>query len=162
MNYRTGIGYDIHRLVRLRKLWLGGIEIPHAKGLLGHSDADVLLHALCDALLGAINAGDIGTHFPDTDAKYKNISSVELLIRVARIVSRESYDINNIDAVVILESPKLAHYRHQIQKKISDTLKIKEGKVSVKAKTNEGLGEIGKKQAIAAYVIATLTKKVKK
>ena len=156
MNYRVGIGYDIHRLVKGRQLFLGGIQIPSTKGLLGHSDADVLLHALCDALLGAANAGDIGEHFPDHDPKYKNISSSVLLKKVAALLTRAHCKVNNIDIVVILEKPKLSPYKDAIRKKISDVLKIKVDAVSVKAKTNEGLDEIGKGNAVACYAVATL------
>ena len=156
MNYRIGIGYDIHRLVEGRKLVLGGVEVPYVKGLLGHSDGDALLHAVCDALLGAIGEADIGEHFPDTDPKYHDISSVELLKIVADLVKKQDYRISNIDTVVIAQEPVLSPFKKQIQEKIAGVLKIKENCVNIKAKTNEGLGEIGQKQAIACYALATL------
>jgi 2-C-methyl-D-erythritol 2,4-cyclodiphosphate synthase len=155
---KTGIGYDIHRFVKGRRLFLGGVEIPYPKGLLGHSDADVLMHAVCDALLGAAHAGDIGEHFPDTDERYKDISSVELLRRVAAVVKSKKYKINNIDAVVIMERPKLSSYKKQIEKKIGSVLKIRADRVSVKAKTHEGLGVIGKGLAVASYCVATIAR----
>lgn len=153
MSYRIGIGYDIHRLIEGRRLFIGGIEIPYIKGLLGHSDGDVLIHAICDALLGAIGEGDIGEQFPDTDPKYYNISSIELLEEVDNLIKKKGFTINNIDTVVIAEEPRLLPFKEQIQQKIAETLKIKEEKISIKAKSNEGLGEIGKKEAIAAYAI---------
>ena len=162
MQYRTGIGYDIHRLVEERKLFLGGVEIPYIKGLLGHSDADVLLHAICDALLGAIAAGDIGEHFPDTDPKYHNISSVELLKAVKEAVKDKGFSIANVDAVVIAQEPVLLPFKKQIRQKISEVLGIKEESVNIKAKTNEGMGEIGKKEAIASYAVATVIAKEEK
>jgi len=158
VNYRIGIGYDIHRLVEGRKLVLGGVEIPYVKGLLGHSDGDALLHAVCDALLGAIGEADIGEHFPDTDPKYHDISSVELLKIVADLVKKQDYRISNIDTVVIAQEPVLSPFKKQIQEKIAGVLKIKENCVNIKAKTNEGLGEIGQKQAIACYALATLSR----
>lgn len=159
MTYRTGIGYDIHRLVEERKLFIGGVEIPYIKGLLGHSDADVLLHAICDALLGAIAEGDIGEHFPDTDPKYHNISSVELLKAVNGMVKNKGFAIGNIDAVVIAEEPVLSPFKKQIRQKISEILNIKVECVNVKAKTNEGMDDIGKKEAIASYAVATVIAK---
>lgn len=158
MEYRTGIGYDIHRLVEGRRLFIGALEIPYTKGLLGHSDGDVLLHAICDALLGAVAEGDIGEHFPDTDPKYHGISSSELLETVADLIRKKNYLISNIDTVVIAQEPKLAPFKKQIQKNIAQILKVKEECVNIKAKTNEGLGEIGKKEAIAAYAAVTITK----
>jgi len=158
VNYRIGIGYDIHRLVEGRKLVLGGVEVPYVKGLLGHSDGDALLHAVCDALLGAIGEADIGEHFPDTDPKYHDISSVELLKIVADLVKKQDYKISNIDTVVIAQEPVLSPFKKQIQEKIAGVLKIKENCVNIKAKTNEGLGEIGQKQAIACYALATLSR----
>ena len=159
MQYRTGIGYDIHRLVRGSRLVVGGIEIPYSKRLLGHSDADVLLHALCDALLGAVNAGDIGEHFPDSDPKYKNIASIILLKEVALILKHKGYKVNNIDIVVVLEKPKFSPYKDAIRKKISGALKVKIEDVSVKAKTNEGLDEVGKGNAVACFTVVTITKR---
>lgn len=158
MNYRVGLGYDIHRLVEDRKLFLGGIEIPYIKGLLGHSDADVLLHAICDALLGAVGGGDIGEHFPDTDPKYHDISSIELLKIVLDSVKKKNYEISNIDTVVIAQEPALLPFKKQIRARIAQILNLNEDCVSVKAKTNEGLGELGRKEAIACYAVAMLTK----
>lgn len=158
MAYRIGIGYDIHRLVKGRKLVIGGVVIPYSKGLLGHSDADVLAHAICDALLGACACGDIGEHFPDTDPKYKGIYSIELLKNIATILKKRRYSINNIDTVVILQEPKLAAFKDKIRKTVASALKIKESCFSMKAKTNEGLGEIGNKKAIAAYAVALVVK----
>lgn len=158
MFYRTGIGYDIHRLVKGRELFIGGVEIPYHKGLLGHSDGDVLLHAVCDALLGAVSEGDIGQHFPDSEPKYKGIASRELLIKVYELVKNKGYEINNIDSVIIAEEPILSSYKKDIRKEIAEILNIKEDVVSIKAKTNEGLGEIGRKQAIASYTVVTVSK----
>ena len=154
---RIGIGYDIHRLVKGRKLFLGGVEIPHSKGLLGHSDGDALLHAVCDALLGAVSAGDIGEHFPDTDKKYKGISGIKLLERCVKVIKKRGFSIHNIDAIVIAEGPKLLPYKKEMVKKIAGAFNIKNDCISIKAKTNEGLGEIGKGKAIAAYAAVTVT-----
>ncbi len=156
MNYRIGIGYDIHHLVKGRKLMLGGIHIPCPKGLLGHSDADVLTHAICDALLGALGAGDIGEHFPDSGPKYKGASSIKLLQAVAEIVRKKGFVVSNIDSVVIAEEPKLTPFKEEMRKKIAATLKIKADSVSIKAKTNEGLGEVGAKYAIACHAVVLL------
>lgn len=156
--YRIGFGYDIHRLVEGRKLFIGGVDIPYIKGLLGHSDGDVLLHAICDALLGAVAEDDIGEHFPDADPKYHNISSIELLKKVLDLIKKKDYEITNIDTVVMLEEPRLSPFRKQIQAKIANVLEIKPDCVNIKAKTNEGLGEIGKKEAIASYAIVLLIK----
>ncbi|MFA5363097.1 MAG: 2-C-methyl-D-erythritol 2,4-cyclodiphosphate synthase [Candidatus Omnitrophota bacterium] len=154
---RIGIGYDIHRLVKGRKLFLGGIEIPHSKGLLGHSDGDALLHAVCDALLGAVNAGDIGGHFPDTDRRYNGIDSAGLLKKCAEIVKSKGFSVGNLDAVIIAESPKLFDYKKAMGAKIAGLLRIPADQVSIKAKTGEGLGEIGKGKAIAAYSVVMVT-----
>jgi 2-C-methyl-D-erythritol 2,4-cyclodiphosphate synthase len=159
MTYRVGIGYDIHHLVEGRKLFLGGVEIPYIKGLLGHSDADVLLHAICDALLGAVSAGDIGEHFPDTDPKYHNISSAELLKTVSGIVKKKGFIVGNIDTVVIAEEPAISPFKKQMRQRISGILGIKEEDVNIKAKTNEGMGEIGNKEAIASYAVAIIIAK---
>ena len=156
MMQHVGIGYDIHRLVSGRKLLLGGIEIPYVHGLLGHSDADVLLHAICDSLLGAIGEGDIGEHFPDTEPKYHNISSIELLSIVADSVAKKGFTVSNIDTVVIAEEPNITPFKKQMQEKIAQVLNIAKERVSIKAKTNEGLGVVGKKEAIASYAVAML------
>lgn len=160
-HFRVGIGYDIHRLVEGRPLFIGGVEIPYIKGLLGHSDADALTHALCDALLGAIGAGDIGEHFPDTDPKYQNVYSIELLKEVMLLVKDRGYRINNVDATVIAQEPALSSFKARIREKISAVLQIDSQLVSIKAKTNEGLGEIGKKDAIASIVTVSLTGEVR-
>lgn len=156
MPHRIGIGYDIHRLVEGRKLFIGGIEIPYIKGLLGHSDGDVLIHAICDALLGAAGGGDIGEHFPDTDPKYQGIASAELLKKTADLIKHRGFSIDNIDIVVIAEEPKLLVFKSQIQQSLAHILKMEAGQVNIKAKTNEGLGEIGNKEAIAVFAVAML------
>ncbi|MFH0826511.1 MAG: 2-C-methyl-D-erythritol 2,4-cyclodiphosphate synthase [Candidatus Omnitrophota bacterium] len=153
---RVGMGYDIHRLVKGRKLVLGGVEIPHEKGLLGHSDADVLIHAVCDALLGAVGDRDIGEHFPDTDPKYQDISSVELLKAVLQLVQEKKYRIGNIDTVVVAQEPSLIPFKNQIKKNLARILGIGQDEVNIKAKTNEGLGAIGRMEAIACYAVASL------
>lgn len=154
---RIGQGYDVHRLVEGRKLILGGVEIPYEKGLLGHSDADVLLHAVMDALLGAAALGDIGQHFPDSDERYKGISSVELLKEVGKILQENGYLIENIDSTVIAQRPKLLPYRPQMAKNITDALGIEPDQVSVKATTEEGLGFTGAGEGISAQAIALLS-----
>ena len=150
---RIGIGYDIHRLVEGRKLVLGGVEIKNPKGLLGHSDADVLLHAIGDAILGAISAGDIGTHFPNDDVKYKGISSIKLLERIADILKKNRNHVLNIDSVIIAEEPKLASHISAMKQNISQALGIKPEDVGIKATTNEQVGSIGRGEAIAAYAV---------
>ena len=154
---RIGQGYDVHCLVEGRKLILGGVEIPYEKGLLGHSDADVLLHAVMDALLGAAALGDIGQHFPDSDERYKGISSVELLKEVGKILQENGYLIENIDSTVIAQRPKLLPYRPQMAKNIADALGIEPDQVSVKATTEEGLGFTGAGEGISAQAIALLS-----
>jgi 2-C-methyl-D-erythritol 2,4-cyclodiphosphate synthase len=151
---RVGIGYDVHRLVEGRKLILGGVEIPFTKGLLGHSDGDVLLHAICDALLGAAGKGDIGHHFPDSDLKYKDISSLLLLEKVKSIL--EGYSINNIDTIIIAQEPHLASYFPKMKANIARTLKIDEEKINIKATTTEGTGPMGTGAAMAASAAASL------
>jgi len=157
--FRIGFGYDVHRLVENRKLIIGGIEIPFEKGLLGHSDADVLLHAICDAMLGALALGDIGKHFPDTDPNYKDADSKELLRRVNRLVLANNYIINNIDSTVILEKPKLMNYVPLMRKTIAEILEIGLEQVSIKATTNEGMGFVGKGEGCAANAVVLLIKK---
>ena len=156
---RIGIGYDIHPLVKNRKLILGGVEIPYAKGLKGHSDADVLLHAVCDGLLGALGKGDIGEHFPNTDPKYKNISSLKLLEKVGVLVKAAEMKIGNIDTVVIAQEPNIKKDKPLMQSAIAKVLKIKSSQVNIKATTNEGLGSIGRKEGIAAYAVVLLTER---
>jgi 2-C-methyl-D-erythritol 2,4-cyclodiphosphate synthase len=153
---RVGIGYDVHRFSPGRKLILGGVSIPFRQGLLGHSDADVLLHAVCDAILGAAALGDIGRHFPDSQKRYKNISSLKLLIQVAAKVRKRGYQVGNIDATLALESPKILPYTARMQKNIARCLGIPPRQVSVKATTNEGLGYIGRGEGCAALAIACL------
>ena len=155
---RAGIGYDIHRLVRGRRLILGGVEIPYTRGLEGHSDADVIVHAVCDALLGAIGAGDIGRHFPDDDPKYKDISSIELLKQVVVLLNEQGFKVNNIDATIVAEEPKITPFRDRMRKNIAEASGVEEGRINVKATTNERVGPIGKKEAIAAYAIASVSK----
>jgi len=156
---RVGIGYDIHRLVEERKLFLGGIEIPYIKGLLGYSDGDVVLHAVSDAILGGMGMGDIGVHFPNTDPQYKDISSLELLKKVAAIAVAKKFAINNIDTVILAEEPKIYPFRQRMVEVISDTLGIKRDRVNIKATTNEGVGSLGKGEAIAAYAVVSLEEK---
>jgi len=156
--YKVGIGYDIHRLVEGRPLFLGGIEIPYIKGLLGHSDADVLIHAICDAMLGAAGESDIGEKFPDTDPKYENIRSTELLKMIVHLLEQRGWRINNIDAIIVAEEPKLQPFKKQISNNLAKILRISEESISVKGKTNEGLGEIGQKQAIASFAVVTLVR----
>lgn len=156
MQYRIGNGYDIHKLEEGRKLIIGGIEIPYECGLLGHSDADVLVHAIMDAMLGALALGDIGVHFPPTDMKYKDISSIELLKKIKKLVKLEKYNINNIDAIIQAEKPKMSDYIAFMRDKLSEILEIKREQVSIKATTMEGLGPIGEGKAIAAQVVVLL------
>lgn len=156
---RVGLGYDLHKLVEGRNLVLGGVTIPFAKGLLGHSDADVLLHAVCDALLGAAGLGDIGQHFPDTDPQFKCISSKRLLERSVQMVLNNGYSVNNVDAIIMTEAPKLAPYRKTMESNISSILRIDAECVNVKATTTEGIGAIGKGKAIAATCVVSLISK---
>ena len=157
MQYRIGNGYDIHRLVPERKLFIGGIEIPYEHGLLGHSDADVLIHAIMDAMLGAVSLGDIGVHFPPSDPKYKDISSIDLLKKVKKLVQLEKYKIANIDAVIQAEKPKMSDYISFMRDKLSEILEIKKDQISIKATTMEGLGPIGEGKAIASYAVILLS-----
>lgn len=154
---RVGMGYDVHRLVEGRKLILGGVEIPHTTGLLGHSDADVLVHAIMDALLGAAALGDIGKHFPDTDERYKGISSMELLTEVRDLLSEKGYLIENLDATIIAQKPKLRPYIEQMERNIADVLQIDVSQVNIKATTEEGLGFTGTEEGISAQAICALT-----
>ena len=151
---RIGTGYDIHRLVEGRKLILGGIEIPFEKGLLGHSDSDVLTHAICDALLGAAALGDIGSHFPDTDARFAGASSLEMLGRVIELIGGRGFRVANVDATVLAQRPKLAPHIPNIRARLASVLEIDIDSVSVKAKTSEGLDAVGRGEAIAAQAVA--------
>ena len=153
---RIGMGFDIHRLVEGRPLVLGGAAIPHSKGLLGHSDADVLLHALCDALLGAVGAGDIGTYFPDTDPNWEGASSQTFVGKALELVRRKDLKIANVDLIVMAESPKLSPHRKEIQQTVAEVLRVKGDRVNLKARTMEGLGPIGSNEAMAATVVVLL------
>ncbi len=153
---RIGSGYDVHRLVEERELILGGVSIPYEKGLLGHSDADVLLHAIMDALLGAAALGDIGKHFPDTEDTYKGISSIELLKKVKELVESKLYIIENIDATIIAQRPKLASYLPEMVKNIAEALEIEVDQINIKATTEEGLGFTGEGLGIAANSVCLL------
>lgn len=153
---RVGLGYDVHRLVENRKLILGGVEIPYEKGLLGHSDADVLLHAIMDSLLGACALGDIGRHFPDTSNTFKDISSIELLKETGNLVFKAGYVINNIDATIIAQKPKVSPYIEDMRKNISKTLNIDINNINIKATTEEGLGFTGEMLGISSQSIASV------
>jgi 2-C-methyl-D-erythritol 2,4-cyclodiphosphate synthase len=154
---RIGFGYDVHRFADGRDLWLGGIKIPHHKGLDGHSDADVLIHAICDALLGAAALGDIGRHFPDTDLSFKGIDSKILLSKTAELITNSGYRIENIDSTIAAQAPKIAPYVEMMRSTISGLLSIEPGQVSVKATTTEKLGFEGREEGISAYAIVLLT-----
>ena len=156
---RIGIGFDIHRLVEGRPLILGGVKIPSPKGLLGHSDADAVLHALCDALVGAVGEGGIGTYFPDTDPRWKGADSKKFLEKAARLVAKKGFAVSNVDLVVLAETPKMGPYREAICKSVAKSLKVTASQVNLKAKTMEGLGPIGTRQAIGAYAAVLLEEK---
>lgn len=156
---RIGFGYDSHRLVEGRRLILAGEVIPHEKGLLGHSDADVLVHAICDAIIGAMGDGDIGRYFPDTDPAYEGISSLKLLHLVCVKARDKGFVVNNIDSTIILERPRLMEFIHDMELNISNTLNIPMENVNVKAKTNEGMGFLGRGEGIAAIAVATVIEK---
>jgi len=158
IQHKIGIGYDIHRLEKGRKLFLGGVEIPYEKGLKGHSDGDVVLHAICDAILGALGKGDIGEHFPNTDAQYKDISSLDLLKKVNVLLQDEGYDINNIDTFIQAEEPNLKDFKQKMRAKIASQLMLKVEAVNVKATTQERLGAIGNKEGIAAFASVIIKK----
>lgn len=153
---RVGMGYDVHRLTENRKLILGGVEIPYEKGLLGHSDADVLLHAIMDALLGAAALGDIGKHFPDTDPAYEGISSIKLLEHVGELLEQNNYVIENIDATIIAQRPKMLPHISQMRKNVANALGIEESQVNIKATTEEGLGFTGSGEGISSQAICLL------
>lgn len=158
MKMRVGMGYDVHRLAEGRKLILGGVEIPYEKGLLGHSDADVLLHAVMDALLGAAGLGDIGKHFPDTDARYKGISSMKLLEETGNMLEEHLYIVENIDATIIAQQPKMRPHIEKMEQNIADALGIEASQVNVKATTEEGLGFTGAGEGISAQAVCLLEK----
>lgn len=154
---RVGMGYDVHKLVEGRDLIIGGVKIPHTLGLLGHSDADVLLHAIMDALLGAAGLGDIGKHFPDTDMQYKGISSIRLMERVAELIAEKGYVVENIDATIIAQKPKMRPHIAQMEANIARALGISEEQINIKATTEEGLGFTGAEQGISAQAICALS-----
>lgn len=153
---RIGFGFDVHQLAEGRKLIIGGVEIPYEKGLFGHSDADVLLHAICDALLGAAALGDIGKHFPDTDMRFKGISSIALLKNVGELLKKNNYSVVNIDSTLVLERPKIAAHVDKMRENIASTLSISVNAVSVKATTNEKMGFIGNGEGAVAYAVALI------
>lgn len=154
--YRIGYGEDIHRLVEGRKLILGGIDIPYHKGLLGHSDADVVCHALCDAMLGALALGDIGTHFPNTDEKFRDANSVDLLKKVNSLIHNAGYEVNNVDVSIALENPRLSTYVMSMRSNISSAINVPVSSVSLKAMTNEGLDSVGQGEACRAIAVVLL------
>ena len=157
-----GFGYDVHRIVAGRKLFLGGVRIPSDAGLLGHSDADVLIHAICDALLGAAALGDIGKHFPDTDKSYLNISSLKLLRFTGELLLKNGYQVGNIDSTIVLEKPKIGRYVDMMRKKIGTVLHISSNQVSIKATTNEGLDSFGRGDGCAAFAVVSIIASVGK
>jgi 2-C-methyl-D-erythritol 2,4-cyclodiphosphate synthase len=158
MSYRIGSGVDFHQLQKGRELWIGGVHIPFKKGALGHSDADVLLHAICDALLGALALGDIGVHFPDTSGEFKNIQSIILLQRTMDLVKQKGYSVVNIDSTICLEAPKLKQYTSVMRKRIAEAISVSQNDVSIKATTTEEMGFIGKGKGIMAYATVLLQK----
>lgn len=155
---RIGFGYDVHQLQEGRDLWLGGVQIPAEKGALGHSDADVILHALCDAILGAMNAGDIGKHFPDTDKSFKNIDSKILLQRVVEVMKGKGYHVVNVDCSLSLEKPKIAPHLDAMRAAIAPILELSEEEVSIKATTGEKMGFVGRQEGLCAYAVVLLEK----
>ena len=157
--YRIGSGIDFHQLVEGRDLWIGGVKIPHHKGALGHSDADVLLHAICDALLGALALGDIGMHFPDTDPAYKNIDSKILLAHCMDLIGRKGYAVVNVDSNVCLEAPKIKKYSGEMRRVIAGLMQVTEEDISIKATTAEKMGFIGREEGLVAYATVLLRKK---
>ena len=158
MNHRVGFGYDVHRFEKNRPLTLGGIIIPHIKGLAGHSDADVLIHAICDALLGAASLGDIGSHFPDSSVKYKNIDSKLLLKDVVKMVGKKNFRIGNIDTTIALQKPKIATYIPQMIQTLAAVMEIDETDISIKATTTERMGFVGREEGVAAYAVVLIEK----
>ncbi len=158
MNIRVGQGIDFHRLIEGRELWLGGILIAHTKGALGHSDADVLLHAICDGLLGAACLGDIGTHFPDTSQEFKNIDSKILLQRTVSLIKENQYSVINVDCMLCLQSPKIKPYITQMQQTIASIIQVEEDCISIKATTTEGLGFVGREEGVMAYATVLIEK----
>jgi 2-C-methyl-D-erythritol 2,4-cyclodiphosphate synthase len=157
--FRVGFGYDVHRLVEGRPLILGGVKIPYIRGLLGYSDADVLTHAIIDAILGALGKGDIGRHFPDSDPAYKGAESLSLLKQVVKILHDERFEVNNLDATLVAQRPKLAPYLNDMEARLSGILQVDPQVVSVKASTTEGLGFCGREEGLAAYAVVTLKRR---
>jgi len=155
-NFRIGHGYDVHKLEDGKKFIIGGIEIEHYKGAVGHSDADVVIHVICDALLGALSLGDIGKHFPDTDDKYKGIDSKILLQKVMKLVQEEKYQISNVDVTILLQKPKLRNYIDSMRDTLSNIMEINKSQISVKATTTEGLGFVGREEGVAAHCVCIL------
>jgi 2-C-methyl-D-erythritol 2,4-cyclodiphosphate synthase len=158
MSYRIGSGVDFHQLKEGRELWIGGVKIPHSKGALGHSDADVLLHAICDALLGALCLGDIGTHFPDTDAAYKNIDSKILLKKTIELITNEGYAVVNIDSTLCLEQPKIKPYTEKMREVIAAIVGVAMKDISIKATTTEKMGFVGREEGLVAHATVLLQK----
>lgn len=158
MSYRIGFGIDFHQLVEDRPFWLGGVQIPHSKGAKGHSDADVLLHAICDALLGALSLGDIGVHFPDTDQSFKNIDSKILLKKTYEMILQRGYRLVNVDSSICLEAPKIKPHVPEMQKAISEVLHVQESDISIKATTTEKMGFVGREEGLVAYATVLLEK----
>ncbi len=158
MNFRVGFGYDMHRLAEDRDLWLGGIKIDFEKGLVGHSDADVLIHTICDALLGAANLRDIGYHFPDTDGEFENIDSKILLEKTVALLRDNGYEISNIDSTICAEYPKLNPHIPDMQKKLSEVMNVDISAISIKATTSERMGFVGRQEGITAYAVALIYK----
>ena len=156
---KIGFGYDVHALVDNRKLILGGVDIPHLKGLKGHSDADVLIHAIMDAVVGALGLGDIGRHFPDTDPAYKDISSLSMLETVAHLAEEEGYGLNNLDCTLVAQAPKIAPYLPEMKQHLSKALKATVNQINIKATTSEGLGFCGKREGMEAFAVVTLLQK---
>jgi 2-C-methyl-D-erythritol 2,4-cyclodiphosphate synthase len=156
MNIRVGFGFDVHQLIEGRDLWLGGIRIDHSKGALGHSDADVLLHAICDALLGAANLRDIGFHFPDTGSEFKNIDSKILLSKTVELIQKEGWNIGNIDCTLVMERPKIMPYVDQMKSAIAQYAQITSDVISIKATTNEKMGFIGREEGVVAHAVALI------
>ena len=159
MIFRVGTGTDVHRLVEGRELWLGGVRIEHAKGALGHSDADVLLHAICDALLGAAGSGDIGHHFPDTDIRWKGADSKVLLRHVVDLLAADGWSIGNVDSTLLLERPKIKPYLPAMRTVIAGILGVEENAVSIKATTNESMGYVGREEGVCAHAVALIHKR---
>lgn len=156
---KVGIGYDIHRLVEERKLFLAGVEIPYFRGLLGYSDGDVVIHAIADAMLGAVAMGDIGQHFPNTDPEYRGVASGKILGRVVSMISEKGFSVGNVDVMVLAEEPKIYPFRAQMVDTLAKLMGIDKGRISIKATTNEGVGSIGKGEAIATYAVVALEEK---